>query len=158
MYLIKLLLPSPEREKLLSWPGKLPGSRKRRSACSGVHTAHVFPDESSGGVLPLGKGQGELILWSVYTQCVLSLNALTRHLQEALVKQQHQPLQHEDKPSSLGYRHLNIRSQGQMLKELCEREEGTSSKLSPGHSPTSPGGLNLGGPEGSRQADNRNRC
>lgn len=102
MYLIKLLLPSPEREKLLSWPGKFPGSRKHRSACSRVHTARVFPDESSSGVLPLGKGQGELILWSVYTQCVLSLNALTRHLREALVKQQHQPLEHEDRPSSHG--------------------------------------------------------
>lgn len=97
---------SREGEKLLSWPGKLPCSRKRRSACSGVHTARVFLDESSSGVLPLGKGQGELILWFVYTQCVLFLNALIRHLWEALDKQQNQPLEHEDGPSSRGYRRL----------------------------------------------------
>lgn len=43
-----------------------------------------------------------------------------------------------------------VRSQGQMLKELCEREEGANSKHGPGHSPTNPGGLYLGGPAGSR--------
>jgi hypothetical protein len=51
-----------------------------------------------------------------------------------------------------------VRTQSQMLKELCEREEGANSKHSPGHNP---GALDLGGPEESRQeikADSRDKA
>lgn len=75
---------------------------------------------------------------------------------EALVKRQPQPLEHEDVPMATDV--PKVRTQGQMLKELGEREEGCNSKHSPGHNP---GALDLEGPGESRQeieADSRDRC
>lgn len=69
MYLIKLL-PYLERQKKPQ-PGEPPvlgwqAPRQQENQKCLLHTVCVFQDES-GGVLPLGKGQGELILCSVCT-------------------------------------------------------------------------------------------
>lgn len=131
----------------------------------------MFPDESRSSVLPLGKGQGELILWSVYTQCVLSLSALIKASPQGSGQTATPALR------TLGWAKLplkawvwgkgqatdipKVRTQGQMLKEFCEREEDANSKYCPGHSPTNPGGLHLRGPVGLRQmmkAESRGRC
>lgn len=122
----------------------------------------MFLDESRSSVLPLGKGQGELILWSVYTQCVLSLNTLIKASPQGS-GQTATPAFRTLGWAKLPWLQMFLKPE---LKARCSRNfvkgrKFANSKYSLGRSPTNPGGLNLRGPVGLRQvmkADSRDRC